>query len=189
LDASNLIDTEKNDIDSIITLQFFLDGTNIVLPMALEQNSTLSSQDIFTCSNKDHQNDSDSKNELEYHFSQMKQELLKTYEQQPEAILLASHMYGNRCLHDHHDIETAKLWYEYAFEQSNDTGSCKEKENVDPLDRRTCRVQSPISSNEVQLQQQRPDNILQQNIYRINRLQRWYRDENPDVDENLLFEL
>lgn len=171
----------SNDIDSIITIQKLLDGISI-LPHHPPQNSYTSSMSILE------------------QFQQEQQELKQKYQHQPPTfLLLLSHMYGNAYLHEYHDIERAKLWFEYANNQSI---SNQEGAMIDPLDRYEVNNQRRLTQQHKKKENEKtrnsstssnirkhPDNRLQQSLYRIERLQRWYYEENPDVDENLLFEL
>jgi hypothetical protein len=170
-----------NDMDSIITIHQLLDGIDII-PHGSPRNESTSIS-------------------ISEQFQHEQQQLREQYDGQPPAFfLLLSHMYGNAYLHQYHDIERAKLWYEHAHELSNGphNGEPSEKKNmtdgtgaveyVDPLDQQQQPHRLAAMTGDTPRQKQ-PDNQLQQSLYRIRRLQRWYDEENPDIDENLLFEL
>jgi hypothetical protein len=175
----------RNNLDSIVTIDKLLDGIH-VLPHNSPPQTTSTSMSIVE------------------QFQHEQQGLKHKYEHQPPSfLLLLSHMYGNAYLHQNHDIEGAKLWFEYANEQSKKSNS-ESVAVVDPLDRsevhqrRPRQQQQPPNSTKKNENttscirsniRKQPDNRLQQSLYRIERLQRWYYEENPDVDENLLFEL
>ena len=183
-DGSNRSHNSVNDMDSIMTIHQLLDGIDILPPGPPQDTSTAVS--------------------ISEQFQQEQQALLQTYDGQPPAfLLLLSHMYGNAYLHQYHDIEHAKLWYEYANDQSNHPQTQKQPPSkephvvVDSLDRcdddpqrRQCHLNTNgTMESRGRTRRKIPDNRLQQSLHRIRRLQRWYYEENPDVDENLLFEL